>query len=795
MNSFFKRSLALPSTTAHDPLKEFKRKTLNTLLWACSFIAILIIVIAFILKLTTSNLTPDQDPGFLIYGSLIFLGGLLIIALLERYISYNAASLLFTLLVTVIIFFADSQKELADGRSLIALILPVVIASVLLRPWAGSAVAAFFCVFIIAFQILNHRGWPNIPAIAIIILVSLIIQQATSHLERAVEQIEQTKQTLRAREERFRALVESSTDINAILGRDGSINYVSSSVERLLGYKADDLLGQNIFKYLHPEDLDIASAALGPESPAEAIGPMLILRLRHRNGSWIIVEVIGKEMYYHPTIRGVVINCRDITDRNEAETALRESEEKYRRLIETLPIGVIVHQEGKIQLINPTGAKIMGAENTEAFLGRPVLDLVHPDYQEIVQARIRASMTKGVNAEMVDEKLVRIDGTVFDAEVIALPISLKGNSSMFVMFDDITERKQAESALRKSEENFRNLTENTADGILIGAHDGRHIYANRQACELLGYSPEEMIRTSQMDISDPGAYPSLQKNLQARIAGRPLPKRYETTLRRKDGRSFPVEISGTRTVWQDQTCDLVLFRDITERKQAQEAIESQNQRIQEVSRQLLEVQEREKHLLASELHDDLGQSLTSLKLMLELASSTRTTNKQLEVMGNARELVSELMGKVRDISLDLRPAMLDDFGLFAALRWLFERFHGQTGITIRCNIDLNNKQRFSSPVETAAFRIIQEALTNIARYAGVQKAQVNLVIGENLSIEITDKGTGFDFTQEIQSIADSGGLSGMQERARLLGGQVEIHSEKGSGTRVVAVIPISGETQ
>jgi signal transduction histidine kinase len=218
----------------------------------------------------------------------------------------------------------------------------------------------------------------------------------------------------------------------------------------------------------------------------------------------------------------------------------------------------------------------------------------------------------------------------------------------------------------------------------------------------------------------------------------------------------------------------------------------QNLRIKEISRRLLEVQEQERHLLAAELHDDLGQSLTSLKLMLELSGKARTTASRQKRMAEAREMASELMNKVRNLSLDLRPAMLDDFGLFVALRWLFDLFQSRTGISVKCDHDLDSKQRFDPHVETAAFRIIQEALTNIARYASVKEAKVTLLSGKTLSIEIADKGTGFNVAQVTQNAAKSAGLSGMQERAHLLGGSVNIISKPGAGTRVIAEIPLRG---
>ncbi len=223
---------------------------------------------------------------------------------------------------------------------------------------------------------------------------------------------------------------------------------------------------------------------------------------------------------------------------------------------------------------------------------------------------------------------------------------------------------------------------------------------------------------------------------------------------------------------------------------SEEAITKQNHHIQEISRTLLQVQEREKRILSAELHDDLGQSLTSLKLMLELIEKTNSPNARQKKISDSRELVSELMNKVRNLSLDLRPAMLDDFGLFPALRWLFDLYSSRTGIHIQTEYDHDCIQRFEPHVETAAFRIIQEALTNVARHACVKEARVRISFAKDLSIEVTDKGTGFDLVRAMQSTSTCAGLSGMQERARLLGGTVVILSTPSIGTQVIARLPL-----
>jgi PAS domain S-box-containing protein len=505
------------------------------MLMGIALTSLLMIISMVILDLTHTIYT---GRGLLYLASFFFLATAGVIALIERYVSSFAANLIFTILITIGIILGDEPRAFVEGQSIIFLVLPLVLAGLLLRPWAGYVVAALINLGEVAGFFIFHTGIPNISAMLLIVFLAWIVHQNTSGLERAVEQ------------------------------------------ER------------------------------------------------------------------------------------KKSRALSESEEKYRRLIDLLPVGVLINQNGKIVMANPAAVKLARAKSQDELIGTTLIDHIHPDSRLMVQERTQAVLSKGINAEIVEEKLLRLDGTAFFAETTGLPLT-----------------------------------------------------------------------------------------------------------------------------FNDKPAILVVFTDITERKRAREAITLQNQRIKEISRKLLEVQEREKHLLAAELHDDLGQSLTSLKLMLELAGKAGSSGRQKR-LAEARELVAELMNKVRNLSLDLRPAMLDDFGLFAALRWLFDRFQSRTGISVRCDSDLDRKQRFEPPVETAAFRIIQEALTNIARHASVREAQVTISTDKVLSIEIEDKGPGFIVPRVIQNAAISSGLSGMQERARLLGGSVEIISEPGSGTRVIAEIPL-----
>ena len=235
-------------------------------------------------------------------------------------------------------------------------------------------------------------------------------------------------------------------------------------------------------------------------------------------------------------------------------------------------------------------------------------------------------------------------------------------------------------------------------------------------------------------------------------------------------------------------------KQMEERAQFAEKLEIKNRQLRELSNNLLEIQEKERRFIAAELHDDLGQLLTGLKLMLELAAFQSGAD-QAQTLEKARALVGEMSLKIRNLSLDLRPAMLDDFGLFAALEWLFERYSKQTRVKIIHNFSFMNECRFPRPVETAAFRIIQESLTNVARHSDSPTVNVNIWVKDNLEIEISDYGRGFDIVHVESKNHQSTGISSMRERVALLGGEFSIASSPGSGTVVKAIFDLQEEAE
>lgn len=209
-----------------------------------------------------------------------------------------------------------------------------------------------------------------------------------------------------------------------------------------------------------------------------------------------------------------------------------------------------------------------------------------------------------------------------------------------------------------------------------------------------------------------------------------------------------------------------------------------------LAKSIVDVQEEERRHIARELHDHLGQLLTGLQFMLESAKR-QDGNTQKESLEEIQKTVGDIIGQVREMSLNLRPGMLDDMGLLPTLQWHLERFTKQTGIHV--NFQENGIEgRFPAEVETAAYRIIQEALTNVARHAHVKQVFVGIITQSNvLWIEILDKGKGFDLAGNMTK--PTSGLGGMQERASQVGGYVVIESFINQGTQIVAALPLHGK--
>jgi PAS domain S-box-containing protein len=351
----------------------------------------------------------------------------------------------------------------------------------------------------------------------------------------------------------------------------------------------------------------------------------------------------------------------------------------------------------------------------------------------------------------------------------------------------MAERKRTETALRESEERYRELFENARDAIYVHDLNGNYTSVNRAMETLTGYKREEIIGHNLAEFVPAEQLQYGRESFYAKVAEQGETT-YEIDLLTRDGRRVPVEVR-SQAIYQSGVMVGVqsTARDITERKLAQEGLKM-------FSRQLIGAQEDERRRIARELHDQVGQILTAVKINLHTVQQVTHDSEVSCYIKDNIEAVDEALRLVRDLSVELRPSVLDDFGLVTALHWYVDRYTKRTGLTVDVVIDMPDEdERFSRELETACFRIAQEALTNIVRHAQASEVLLQLVKDGNvLLLSVKDNGVGFDLKRLRRRAprAATLGLISMQERAHAAGGTIEIDSAISQGTEVRLTLPL-----
>lgn len=589
--------------------------------------------------------------------------------------------------------------------------------------------------------------------------------------------------SLRA-DDRFQSLYEGSpVPIFVWQKRDDDFIFVAynhAAGEMTLN-KVDSLLGERatVFFADTPDLLEYLKLCF---SERRTIRKQTLFRL-HSTG---VLKDIEVSFVFVPPDQ-VLVHTADISEKTRAEAAWREAERKYRDIFENATEGVFqTTPDGTFLTANPALANMLGFDSPEELINART-DISRQHYvdekrrEEFKRLLAEYGVVRGFEyqAYRKDNSRIWISDNVR---------AVRDSTGSVIYYEgtavDVTERRLAEEALRQSEERYRELFENSRDAIYVHDLSGRYTSVNRAAEELSGYSREEILGQSFEKFIAPEDLPQVREHL-CRKLGSQGETTYEIGIRTKDGRTIPVEVS-SRLIYQN---DIPIgiqgtARDVTERRRAQEALE-------QFSRRLISAQEEERQRIARELHDEIGQALTAVRLNLKALQSSCRTPESLPYIEENINVVDEAVRLVSDLSFDLRPSLLDDLGLVAAVQWYVAQCGRRSGLKtdLRCD-SLPLERRLPRSVETAAFRILQEALTNILRHAQATHVAVKLqLVDGRLILTVSDDGIGFEHALGQKMPASTLGLRGMQERAVALNGRLDIESTISGGTRIRASLP------
>ncbi len=486
------------------------------------------------------------------------------------------------------------------------------------------------------------------------------------------------------------------------------------------------------------------------------------------------------------------------------------SERRVRRMTEKVPemlFELLVYPDGSLQFtfVSPQSSKIFG-HSPDALLDDAglILSTMHPDDRARFAAALTGATGDGVH---LSQEVRRLEADGRERHILFHALSsLKegGVAAWDGSFLDITAHKQSEAELERLRGQNELILACAGEGIYGIDLEGRITFVNPATVRMVGWEPEELIGRHLHDIlhhTTASGAPHPGENCQIYAASRDGKIHHvdDEIFWKKDGASFPVEYTSTpiRDKNGEVLGSVVVFRDITERRRAKEALEESEKNLRFLASQLLAAQEQERKRISRELHDDLGQALLVLKMKLHMVE------KELSYFESAGpregclaclDYLSGIIENARRISRDLTPIILEDLGLTSAIKHLLEEFVEHRKIKDYSLRVVEVDDLFAPEAQLNLYRIFQESLTNIAKYAGASRlaAAIHRESG-HVTFMVEDNGVGFD-VEEVGSreVCKKGlGLASIKERVRMLGGSLSLDSQKGLGTRITFTVPVT----
>jgi len=577
----------------------------------------------------------------------------------------------------------------------------------------------------------------------------------------------------------LKEIFERVTDGFIALDRNFCYTYMNKKAGKLARRDPDTIIGKNVWEEF--------PAAIN-SSTFEAFNKAMKEQKYVTNTDYYKPYDLWYESSVFPSPNGLSIFMRDITEQKKSEKEISKVKALADNLIDSLPgVFYFFDLQGRFIRWNKQLEDVTGYSAGEMATMHPA-DFFEAKEKNYVVARIQGIFQKGIND--TDANLITKDGRKIPYFFKTVMIEYEGGPCLLGNGIDITERKKAETELRASEQKYKLLFEsNPLPMWMLTLPDYRFIDVNSVALLQYGYTKEEFLKLSPMDFRPPKDLKKLKALTSTEFRG--VHHAGIWRHKKKDGTIIYVDIVTHDINHKGQMRRLVLANNITERHAAEEKLKESYEAIRTLTGYLQNVREQERLNISREIHDELGQLLTVLKMDVSwLNKKIGGENSMVkEKLSEILNLVDTTVRSIRRIASELRPTLLDDLGLYAAMEWHLEEFERRSGIRRELVIP-ENELALSDSLKIGIFRIFQESLTNVARHSEAKNVNVSLLQKDNqLILTIRDNGIGFE--QGPMATKKTLGLLGMKERSMMMGGVYNITSARGAGTTVTVIIPLS----
>ena len=505
---------------------------------------------------------------------------------------------------------------------------------------------------------------------------------------------------------------------------------------------------------------------------------------------------------------------------------------RYSDFFEFAPLGYFTFdRSGVILNVNPTGALLLGTDR-DSLLSQPFSSFISPDSQDVFELH-RLGLFDTRTKQICDLRLLdhHKNPIWVQLESLAFQSDPSHSEQFLAVIKEITNRKEteealrkthdeleqrvaertaeleninqklrrqifecehAESALKESEQKYGTLVEDALIGVYI-VQDGIIEFANDKLAAIYGYQKDDLIGMQSLDLVHPEDRPRIKEMRAKRLKGEKVPSEYEIRGLKKNGDTIWVMRSLSLINFKDGLAISGIVSDMTKRREAEQALRESGKELRILSNQLLSAEEKERKRIARDLHDGIGQALSAIKFSVENSLRqlrNQADHSELKSLEAVIPLTQKTIEEVRRIVKDLRPSILDDLGILATINWFCREFQDiYAGIRIERTIQIQEKD-IPSPLKTVIYRILQEALNNVANHSRADRVLLTLEKSDcGIELKIQDNGVGFDLVKTI-SLKPSQrgfGLASMRERAELSGAKFEIKSIVGEGTTIRVV--------